>query len=120
VPEKPTLLWLGEGPPPESLRSAAGGDWNLQPTRPDVPLAPQLTAATIAAVRPDGRLRESPWIWKLLHELDRSPAVAVFMLPEYARGGWSALDQRKGQFLCIRDDAPHEELAVLLRAAVVF
>ena len=114
---KRTLLWLGTRPAPANVCAAAGGEWNLRQARRDEPLGPQFSQATLVAVGTNGSVDDPRWLETILCELDRTPAVAVFLLPEDAAAAWSLLSRRVGHFLCVSKDAAADELSAKFAAA---
>ncbi|MHC4982939.1 MAG: PP2C family protein-serine/threonine phosphatase, partial [Planctomycetota bacterium] len=114
---KRTLLWLGDGPAPGNVSAAAEADWNLRDCKGDEPLEPQFKEATLVAIGRDGSQDDPYWLDSVLTELDRTSAVAVFLLPEDAQVAWSVLSRRMGHFLCVPRDSSAEELAAKFAAA---
>ena len=114
---KPKLLWVGELPAPVNVRSALNDRWEVIPYCPDQPLGPQLGAFSLAIVYPDGQANDPARLGQVLDQLERTPAVAVFMLPDDARIGWELLSRRQGQFLCVRQTASPAELEAKFSAA---
>jgi len=114
---KSKLLWVSGLEVPANVRRSLERDWQLTPVRPDQPLAKQLASASVALVGPNGRGDDPQQFASLLDELDRTSAVVVFLLPAESKATWQLLAGRRGQFLCVRQDAPSEELTATLAAA---
>ena len=114
---KSKLLLVGRADVPENLRLAAAERWDIQPYRSDEPLAEQLDGASLAVIHPNGAPDELNQLGPLLKELDCTAVVAIFMLTGKAGSAYAALCKRKGQFMCVDNDAPVEELAAKLAAA---
>ena len=116
---KSKVLWVSQGPPPANVRRAVRGRWRLAAWRTDKPLAGQLGAPAVAIVNANGSADGPRLLGGVLSELDRTGAVAVFLLPSPGQAGaaWGALSRRRGQFLCVSQDAAPEELCAKLAAA---
>ena len=100
------------------MRRATRGRWRLAPWRPDSPLGGQLGATALAIVHANGYPEGQRLLGQVLAELDRTGSVALFLLPPgKAALPWRALSRRRGQFLCVPQDASPEELAAHLSAA---
>jgi phosphoserine phosphatase RsbU/P len=116
---KSKVLWVSRKRPPANVRQALRGRWRLAQWRPEKPLGDELTAASVALVHTNGHPDSPRLLGRVLAELDRTASVAVFLLPppEVSKLPWQVLSRRHGRFLCVRQDAPHEELAAKLSAA---
>ena len=112
-----TLLWVGSTAAPDNVRQATAGRWDLKFHEPNRPLEPQLDQASLAIFRLDGTADDPRLLGRLLEALDRTAAVGMFLLPPGARAAWRLLERRRGQFICVRDDASAQELAAALQAA---
>lgn len=115
--DRPTLLWVGQGPAPLNVRVAAGDRWQLTPYRADRALGPQLRRAGLAVISPDSVDSNPRRLGEMLNELAGTPAVAVFLLDDRARVGWQMLSGRRGQFTCVPASIPAEALAAQFSAA---
>ncbi len=110
------LLWVGPWPPPPGMVQAAEGRWELIAADPARPLGEQLAQVSIVLIRldSDGHGRA---LAALLEALERSAAVAVFMVGDDAPLQRAMLTGRSGQFLCVTPQASAEELSAKLAAA---
>ena len=113
------VLWVSQGRPPSNVRRAVRGRWRLAAWRSDRPLARQLGGSAVALVHTNGSADGPRLMGSVLSELDRTGAVAVFLLPSTpeAQAAWGVLSRRRGQFLCISQDATPRELEAKLDAA---
>lgn len=116
VDMKPRLLWVGKDAAPPNVRCALGEGRALVNYSPDEPLGPQFQQCSLALIYPNGSSHDTRALGNLLHELDNSPAVAVFLLPPQARSAWEMLARHKGQFVCVSQDVPPAELAAKIEA----
>jgi len=112
-----TLLWVGEHAVLPNVRDAARHGWHLTSHRPNVPLGRQLGSATVAVVCPNGNLDDTRYLSDMLEELDRTSTVAIFLLPKDATTAWAALSRRRGQYLCLPQDAHANEVHAAISAA---
>ncbi len=111
------VLWVGCADIPASLTAAAGSRWELAAADAARPLAEQLAQATLAVVAAEEYEQDPARLIGLLDELARSPAVAVFIVPQDATTCLDVLERRGGQFLCVSADATAEQLSAKLSAA---
>lgn len=114
---KRTILWISEDSAPPNVLMALGEDYELAPYDCRQPLAPQLAAAKLAMICPNGDSDDPMRLGGLLGALEHSPAVAVLMMPENARRGWQTVAGRSGQFVCLPSGASPEQVAAKLSAA---
>ena len=116
---KPKVLWVSQEDPPANVRRAVGGRWRLSACRPRESLRAQLDASPLAVVHTNGHDDGTRLLGKVLIELERSSAVAVFLLPppRKAPAAWRLLSGRKGQFLCAPQTIAPKDLAAHLAAA---
>ncbi len=114
---KRKVVWVGDTRIPQNLAAAVADGWDLAECALRAPLAAEAHDATIVAIGPDGAASDARWLEAILEQLDRTPAVGVFLLPADAQLAWSVLSRRTGQFLCVREDASPEELRAKLAAA---
>lgn len=115
---KPTLLWLSGLAGADRIRQAVASRWDVQDCRRDESLAGQLSQAGLAVACPNGEADDPHEIERLLTAIDRSPAVALVLLPPDAKVAWNVLGRRTGKFILARQDAdPGEVLAKLDAAA---
>ena len=89
----------------------------MLPYRPDGSLKGQLGATGLAMLCPNGRADDPHELERLLDAVEGAPAVAIILLPDDAKVAWGVLSHREGKFLCIRQDAPPEEIVAKLMAA---
>jgi len=82
LPDKPTLLWIGADAPPQTVRQAADGRWDIKSIDHSRSMADQLRDAGVAVVRPSDNGDGSLHLNVILQELKGSSAVAVFLLDE--------------------------------------
>jgi hypothetical protein len=108
---------VGNSAPPANVAAAAEPLCELKAYRPDQSLHAQLDFARLAMVCLNGQSNDAHALTRLLDELDRSSAVAIFLLPRDARLAWSLLTSRHGPYLCVHEDAGAEEIAAKLSAA---
>ncbi len=111
------LLWIGDADIPEALREAAEGHWDICAYTHVLPLSSQLADATLAVIQVEGNLHR---LGPIVSELDQTPVVAVFLLPEdsdHASHAKSLLSPRAGQFICIEHDASAGEMMAAISAA---
>jgi sigma-B regulation protein RsbU (phosphoserine phosphatase) len=115
--ENRNILWIGRHlPPPPNVRQATLG-WNLLTARDDQPLAAQLEGASLAIVWPSGYAADPALLEAMLAELGQSHAVSIFLLPRDDERPWRQIARRQGQFLCVAQDAPAEQIAARLAVA---
>ena len=110
------LLWLGELSHSTAVRNVLGDHWQLTPFRSDRPLAEQLREVCLAVVYTNGH-DDIQGLGAILNDLDRSAVVAVVMPPADARASWRMLSRRRGQFICLAQEASAQQLAAALTAA---
>ena len=110
------LLWVGELSHSTPVRDALGDRWELMPFRADRPLAEQLREVCLAVVYTNGR-DDVQGLSAILNDLDRSAVVEVVMPPGDAQASWRMLSRRRGQFICLAQEAPAQQLAAALAAA---
>lgn len=111
------LLWLGKSAVPLNVREAFGDRWEVVGLRADETLAGQLASVGLAVAYPNGQADNSHELEKLLAAVDRSPTVALVLLPAEAKVAWSVLGGRVGKFVLARQDAAPAEIAAKLAAA---
>lgn len=114
---KRKLLWLGKSAVPLNVREAFGDRWEVVGLRADATLAGQLASVGLAVAYPNGQANNSHELEKLLAAIDRSPTVALVLLPPEAKVAWSVLGGRVGKFVLVRQDAAPAEIAAKLAAA---
>ncbi|MDY6913414.1 MAG: SpoIIE family protein phosphatase, partial [Planctomycetota bacterium] len=110
-------MWVGDAPVPANVRRATQERWELRPARAGQPLGPQLSEVSLAIICANGQASNPRTVSKLLGELGRTSAVAVFLLPDQADEAWRGLTHGSGQFLCVRSGVPAAELSAKLAAA---
>ncbi len=114
---KRKLLWVADTPAPLNVRQAVADDWEIvscpSGERLDVPLS----QASIAVVHANGASKDPARLENLLNAVGESSVVALVLLPIEAQAAWAEVSRRKGQFLCVRQDATPMELASKLAAA---
>ena len=111
------LLWLGDDPAPPNVREATRGRWEFLPYRRDQSLKAQLSAAGMALACPNGQADDPSQLEKLLAAVEGASGVAIILLPNDAKVAWGVLSRREGKLVCIRQDAPPEEILATLAAA---
>jgi hypothetical protein len=111
---KRELLWVADVPAPPNVIRATRDRWMLRACRRDRRLREQVGAAPLALVYLNGAANDLPALGQVVAELAHSAAVGVFLLPREAEAAWGRLIGRGGPFVCLRDDAPPEELAARL------
>lgn len=114
---KPKLLWVSDQAAPPNVRQAVAEEWDLSPYLRNKPLAPQLSVASLAVVCPNGKANDSRYIVGILDELQRTAAVALFMLPAHAETAAAILSRVGGQVICLNEDSPAGEISAALSAA---
>jgi serine phosphatase RsbU (regulator of sigma subunit) len=114
---KSKLLWVADRTPPANVRQAAGGQGELAACDPFAPLQRMLCEGGVAIAHVSGALADPVCLAEVLADLERSPAVAIFMVPPEADAAAAMLSARRGQFICVPDDAPAQELEAKLAAA---
>jgi len=114
---KSKLLWIADVPAPANVREATRRQWELTPWSSAEPLRGQLDTFPLAVAYPHEPADVSRRLAVLADALDETAAVAIFMLPSHARAIPGLLPRRRGQLLCVDDDAPAAELAAKLDVA---
>ena len=114
---KSKLLWVGDAPAPRNVHVAVKDRWDLVPYCRDEPLGPQLSELGLAAGYPNGSADDPSRLGHFLDQLERTAAVAVFLLPKEARAAWDLLTRRPGQHLCIKATASSREIRAQFQAA---
>ena len=102
---------------PANVIRAVSGRWDLKLHDPNKPLEPQMGSSSLVIFHPNGASHDGKLLDRLLEALDRTDAVGLFLLPPDAQIAWSILGKRRGQFVCVREDAPPGELAAALQTA---
>jgi len=111
------LLWVAGRTPPANVRQAARGQWELCPHDACEPLSAALREAGVAVVHVSGALADPVCLAGVLSELERSSAVAIFLIAPEAEAAAQMLLRRRGQFLAVGHDIPAEELEARLETA---
>jgi serine phosphatase RsbU (regulator of sigma subunit) len=116
VAEKLRLLWLGAGEIPANVEAALDGRWDVQRCATDADIAGAMDSAGLVLICPEApgdvdRRR----VCALLDRVDRSGAVGVVLMPDWALGG--PLVNRRGQCIFVDADASPADLAGRLQAA---
>jgi len=114
---KRKLLWVSNLPAPPNVRMAVEQEWDLRSLTPDGLLDRHVAFAPIAIVCPDGGSAAAPHWGEFLDRLHATSTIAVFLLPPESDDTWPAILRRAGEFICVSQDAPAEELAATLAAA---
>ena len=117
MPDKPTLLWIGAGQAPETLRQAAGDRWDIRPLDPAGSMSDQLRDAGVAVVRPGENGDAALHLGVILDALAGNSAVAIFLIDESETTGRKMLSGRGGQFFSLPADVSPELLSASLSAA---
>lgn len=112
------VLWIGGAyEPPPNVLSAVEASWELRVSQKNRKLEDQLRDVPLALVRPNGTAKNLPLLKSLLAELEQTHAIALFLLPDDAHMAREEITGRRGQFLCVSEDAHPKELAAKLATA---
>ena len=111
------LLWVADAPVPDNVRRAIPDSWELIPCAPQAAMVEQMDAADLSLILPNGAADDARLLGQMLDDLGRSTSVGVFLLPGDAEVAWDLLSKRAGPFICVREDAPPDELAAKLNCA---
>ncbi|HUT58195.1 MAG TPA: PP2C family protein-serine/threonine phosphatase [Phycisphaerae bacterium] len=116
---KSKLLWVSRDPVPANVRLAVEDRWELSACSPGEPLRAQLRGSSLALIHANGEANDARFLGKVLGDLERSSAVAVFLLPprRQAPVAWELLSRQVGQFVCVAQDVAPQELTAKLSAA---
>jgi sigma-B regulation protein RsbU (phosphoserine phosphatase) len=102
---------------PLSVRQALGETCAIVNLGENDSLAAAIEVDEMAVVCPNGLSQDPQALSRMVEDLDSSPAVAIFLLPEKARDAWKEANRPAGAVLWISDQAGPAEIAAKLEAA---
>jgi serine phosphatase RsbU (regulator of sigma subunit) len=115
--EKRRLLYVGNGPVPQNLFSAADGQWEVQSCPGPEDLSSRLGGTDLVVIPlPEANWLDPRELSDLLEAVDRSGTVAVLLAPPYLADHY-LLANRRGQFVVVDAGAPPRDLAARLETA---
>ena len=115
--EKQELLWVGPAPAPENVLLALNGAWEMLSCRSMQEIPARAHEARLVLVHmPEANPGDLRQVAALLDRIDRSPIVAIVLLPA-ALAEHELLRTRRGQFILADADIAPRDLSLLVEAA---